>query len=110
MMSTRLDNRFSFSGGSVSIKRLVFALVGAACVLLVLPGVAQAKEYTLPEAHITARVLPDGSVRVTEQLTYDFSGPFSGAYREIPLDDIDSVERVRVRDLGGRPYRPGAPT
>ncbi|MBN2112611.1 MAG: DUF2207 domain-containing protein, partial [Acidimicrobiia bacterium] len=51
----------------------------------------------------------DGSLQVTEQITYSFDGSFSGGYREIPLRPGESIEDVGVSE-GGAAYAPGAPT
>src|SRR5215208_7973026 len=56
---------------------------------------AQEKSFELPRADVVADVHPDGSVLVTEEITYLFSGSFEGGYREIPLKDGMSVTEVR---------------
>jgi Predicted membrane protein (DUF2207) len=59
---------------------LIFAVILAGP--LAVP--AQGKSFELPRAAVVADVQPDGSVLVTEEITYDFSGSFEGGYREIP--------------------------
>jgi len=54
-------------------------------VALVAAPAAMAKEFTLPAAHVSARVKPNGAVRVVERITFSFDGDFTGAFREIPL-------------------------
>jgi len=49
----------------------------------------------------------DGSLRVTEQITYDFEGSFSGGYREIPLRPGETIDEIAVSE-GGTQYTPGA--
>ncbi|MBM3696677.1 MAG: DUF2207 domain-containing protein, partial [Actinobacteria bacterium] len=71
---------------------------------------AWAKEYSLPAADVEVVVEADGSLRVTEQITYSFSGSFSGGYREIPLRPGMSIDDIAVSEEAGRPYSPGAPT
>jgi uncharacterized membrane protein len=68
---------------------------------------AQAKSFELPRAAATADVQPDGSVIVTENITYDFTGTFQGGYREIPLKDGMSVSDISVSENGTQ-YAPGA--
>ena len=46
------------------------------------------------------QVAKDGSLLVDEHITYAFSGPFSGGYRDIPLRDGESIDRVRVTENG----------
>jgi len=70
---------------------------------------AQEKSFELPRADVVADVHPDGSVLVTEEITYLFSGSFEGGYREIPLKDGMSVTEVSVGE-NGRQYAPGAST
>jgi hypothetical protein len=87
---------------------LVFAVLFAGP--LATPAEAQEdKAFDLPRASVVAEVQPDGSVLVTENITYDFAGSFEGGYREIPLKDEMRVEDVSVSE-GGMEYAPGAST
>ncbi|MFN2487632.1 MAG: DUF2207 domain-containing protein, partial [Acidimicrobiia bacterium] len=61
-----------------------------------LPALAQ--EFTLPRADIEVIVNPDGSIDVTERITYLFDGSFSGGYREIPLRAGESISGVTVSE------------
>ena len=54
-------------------------------------------------------IQPDGSLLVREQIAFDFEGPFSGAYRDIPLRKGESIDHVLVSE-NGRPYSPGGNT
>ena len=80
-----------------------------AAAALVIPAGALAQSYTLPAAATDVRIAPDGSLLVQERITFAFSGPFSGAYRDIPLRDGESIDHVMVAERG-RPYRPGGNT
>ena len=75
-------------------------LLAAAVAALALAGGAQAKSFDLPQANVTVVVETDGSLRVTEQLTYAFSGAFSGANRDIPLRSGESIDQVSVSENG----------
>lgn len=82
-------------------------------VLIVLTaGPAFAKSFSLPSAKVLLVVNEDGSVDVTEQITYEFSGMFSGSYRDIPSVDAARILRnsVTVGEVGGPQYRPGGDT
>ena len=68
---------------------------------------AQDKSFDLPRAEVVAEVQPNGSVLVTEKITYDFTGHFEGGYREIPLESGMRVDQVSVSE-GGEEYEPGA--
>jgi hypothetical protein len=49
------------------------------------PAEAQDKSFSLPRADVVASVQPDGSVLVTENITYDFIGSFEGGTARYPL-------------------------
>lgn len=67
--------------------------------LVTLPALsALAKSYHMAEADVTIQVEEDGSLLVTERLTYDFDGSFSGAYRDIPLYGDETFELVSIGD------------
>ena len=73
------------------------------------PSTADAKSYSLPAADVAVQIQPDGSLLVQERITFDFSGDFSGAYRDIPLRAGESIDKVGVSE-GGDEYIPGANT
>ena len=73
-------------------------------------GHAAAKSYSLPAADIAVQIQPDGSLRVREQITFDFSGSFSGAYRDIPLRRGESIDRRRGQRGRRRSTGPAANT
>ena len=85
------------------------ALLATAVAALALAGTAAAKSFTLIQAEVTVQVAEDGSLHVDELISYAFSGPFSGAYRDIPLRPGESTRDVLVLE-GGRPYRAGGCT
>ena len=88
-----------------AILALVFAVLIAGP--FAAPAEAQDKVFKLPRAVVVADVQSDGSVVVTENITYDFTGSFEGGYREIPLKDGMSVDDVSVSE-DGKEYTPGA--
>jgi uncharacterized membrane protein len=88
-----------------AILALVFAVLMAGP--FAAPAEAQDKVFELPRAVVVADVQSDGSVVVTENITYDFTGSFEGGYREIPLKDGMSVDHVSVSE-DGKEYAPGA--
>ncbi len=73
---------------------------------------ADAKSYSLPEADVAIRVNPDGSVDVTEQITFSFSGAFQGAYRDVTSRFGERVvpESVQVGEGNFRYERGGTTT
>ncbi len=85
---------------SSDLKRVSKLLI--ATVLVVVPATAAvAKSFWIANADVTVVVNDDGSLNVTELLTFDFSGDFSGAYRDIPLRPGESIEITSVGDQGG---------
>ena len=62
---------------------------------------ASAKTYEIESADVTIVVDADASLLVTERLAYAFSGSFSGAYRDIPVRQGESISNITVRDVAG---------
>jgi Predicted membrane protein (DUF2207) N-terminal domain len=92
--------------GRATTRALITTAAVAAVVLLAAPP-AEAKEYTLPATTVTARVLPNGAVAVTERITFSFFGSFTGAYRDIPIRSDETIDHIRVAE-GDALYAPGA--
>ena len=82
-----------------------FLLLAAALAALAITGTAGAKSYSLPQAAVSVQVAKDGSQLVDEHITYAFSGPFSGGFRDIPLRDGETIDRVRVTENGRTPAK-----
>ena len=62
---------------------------------------ALAKSFSIANADVTIEVSQDGTLDVKELLTYNFSGQFSGAYRDIRLRPGESLQVVSVSDEAG---------
>jgi uncharacterized membrane protein len=90
------------------MRRVLIVAVIVVAVLGASPN-ALAKSYSLPSADVEVRIQPDGTVEVTEHLTYSFSGFFSGGYRDIPLRRGEFISDITVRE-GPITYSPGAAT
>ncbi len=67
------------------------------------------RSFRIDEADVLVEVQDDGSLHVTEQLTFDFTGYFSGAYRDIPLAEGARARNVVVSE-GEQEYAPGGAT
>src|SRR5437763_4715625 len=64
-----------------------------------LAGSAQAKSYVFRRVIIDATVLPDGSLQVVEDRTYDFDGDFHGA--DFTIDwPANKIENFAVTENG----------
>lgn len=61
-------------------------------------GAVGAKEFSLPKVRIAAQVNPDGSLLVTEERTYRFSGRFTWASMWLPTTGAQTIESVTVTE------------
>ncbi len=79
-------------------------VLGILLTLTLFPGVALAeRSLTMDQLIVDAQVLPDASMRVTERITVDFSGQWSGFYIKIPQGDTP-IREVTVNE-NGQPYQ-----
>ena len=60
---------------------------------------AGAQTFSLTNADVRVEVADDGALLVEEDITFYFSGSFSGAFREIPLREGEAVTDVAVEWL-----------
>jgi uncharacterized membrane protein len=81
-------------------RKLALPLLGLLLVGL-LANPALAKSYSIESADVDIVVNDDTTLSVTERLTYNFSGVFSGAYRDIPLRAGESISNITVTDSSG---------
>jgi hypothetical protein len=79
----------------------------AALVALAAAPLAEAKSFSLAGATVAIDVEPNGTLAVSETITFTFDGSFSGAFREIPLRPGEAITDVEVSEYR-RPYVPGA--
>lgn len=100
------------------VRRLVLWAV-IAFVLVIVAALVEAcqetpsgdpKAYDVQRADVTVDVQPDASLLVTERLTFEYSGSFSGAYRDIPLQAGVTLSDVTLSDRAEGTYRPGGNT
>ena len=82
------------------------ALLAASIAALAFAGGVQAKSFDFPQANVQVVVQADGSLLVTERLTYAFSGSFSGGEPRHPLRSGESIDQVSVLE-NGRPFATG---
>jgi hypothetical protein len=81
------------------------SIVMCACVLFAAASAspAVAKSYSADRFDATVRVLPDGTLDVTETVVFRFeSGTFREVFREIPVRRTDGIEVVRA-EIQGEP-------
>ena len=72
------------------------------CVLSILItfGQASAKEYEIPNIKVEVSINEDGTVRITEHLTYVFDGSFSWAEYELPKEGYSAIKNIQVSENG----------
>jgi uncharacterized membrane protein len=98
--------------------RVVLRLIGALVVIGVVAGAmaiapsvpSAEKEYEIADPDVAVRLQDDGSLIVRESLPFDFTGDFTGAYRDIPLVGSARITAAQVRDAVEGDYRPGGNT
>jgi hypothetical protein len=81
----------------------VLLVVTGALLLGSMAGAAQAKSYVFRRVIVDATVLPDGSLQIVEDRTYDFDGAFHGADFTIdwPPSEIEDFKVTENgKDLG----------
>ncbi|MCL1594713.1 MAG: DUF2207 domain-containing protein, partial [Actinomycetia bacterium] len=79
----------------------ILAAIAIAAGILLPATAALAKSFWISAADVTIVVNDDGSLAVTEKVTFDFSGSFTGAYRDIPLRQGETIHDVVVSDASG---------
>jgi uncharacterized membrane protein len=79
------------------MKRTIVFLVLAA-LGVVQPAAGAEKSYAIESIRADARVAPDGSMQVTELISYRFDGRFSYAYRDVPLKRGEDLTEIGVRE------------
>src|SRR4051812_32309703 len=87
------------------MKRAVLAACAPAAIVLLSPAAAGA--YAVPQATVTAQLARDGSLLMSERIT--ITGAFHGAYRDIPIRQGESVDRIQVSE-NGKAYARGGST
>jgi uncharacterized membrane protein YgcG len=83
-------------------------LIGIVLALATLPAIANAqdKSFVWQRIQSDVAVQDDRRLHVTETLTLRYgSGPFTFAYRDMPIDYLESVSNITVRDAE-RAYTP----
>ena len=66
------------------------------------------KEFSLPRVAVDATLAPDGTMKVVEHITYDFTGQFHYGTRPIPVGAY-TISDVHVTDRGQELLTSGAP-
>ena len=74
----------------------------ALSILLFCVGFVQsaAKDYEIPEIRVEVTINENGTVQVTEHLTYVYDGSFSWAEYQIPRQGFSAITDIQVRENG----------
>jgi hypothetical protein len=85
----------------------ICGLLAAVLLAAVLSACGPAKSYRAERFDVDIAIAPGGAATVTETVVFAFrNGPFTYAFREIPLERTDGIEAVRVYE-DDRPYALG---
>ncbi len=90
------------------MRRAAWLLLALAAALAA-PASASADESSVSRAVVTVTVARNGEVLVREDLTFKYSGFFTGAFRDIPLRPDVEARDMEVRE-GATAYRLGGST
>lgn len=75
----------------------VIIFISLVLILVLAPATAEAdRSYTMERFHVEALLNSDGSMDVSETITYDFSGEFNGIYRTLDTTGSDGIENIEV--------------
>jgi len=88
---------------------LISAVVAAVVIFVSSISSLEEKHYEVTDADVRVELQRDGSLIVTEELNFDFSGSFSGAYRDIALNGPARITDIVVSEDGDE-YSPGGAT
>jgi len=62
-----------------------------------------AKSYEIPDVRVEITIKKDGTVHVTEHLTYVFDGSFSWAEYQIPRQGFSAIKNIQIKE-NEKPY------
>jgi uncharacterized membrane protein len=90
-------------------RRPGIAVLAVVALALGLAAPASAKTADITDADVALRLAPDGSLLITERLTFDYEGHFEGSYRDIVLRHDERITDVTLSQ-NGRSFEPGGNT
>lgn len=83
-----------------SLMAAAATLVVAAAACLTLPAAALAKDWRIQNMEVVVDVQEKGDVRVQEDVTFYFEGPYTYVGRVIPTGNLDGIEQVQAFQNG----------
>ena len=87
----------------LTLAALMLSLFAIGMLLVLMPGQAFAKSYTMPKVDITANAATDGSLDVVEQRTFDFDGDFTAVwwtFKDLPSNASFVVNSMSMTKIG----------
>ncbi len=93
----------------MSARRVPLTALLALALALLLAAPAFGRSADIKGADVALRLAPDGSLLVTERLTFDYDGHFEGSYRDIVLLHDERITDVTLSQ-DGRRFEPGGNT
>ncbi len=96
----RLFSKINFYIQIRRAKTLAFLSLLLLLTTLGIPQFVEARSFSFPELKITAEILPDGSMLVTEERTASFSGTYSGLYQYIDKSADQQIVDIIVKENG----------
>ncbi|MDZ7659751.1 DUF2207 domain-containing protein [Fodinibius sp.] len=61
---------------------------------------ASAKSFEIPDVRVEVTINKDGTIHVTEHLTYVFDGDFSWAEYQIPRQGFSAIRNIQIKENG----------
>lgn len=86
-------------------KRALFLLIAALILLISIPSFADG-DLVISKWIVESRLLENGDLVVTEDLTFDFRSKFNGVYRYLVTDNTDGIENLKVYEIIDRKENP----
>lgn len=78
---------------------ILILLIFAFSVILLPAKVAFARDFTIDKYEMLYDVRKNGDVYVTEDITYNFDGSFSGVFRDIDTDGTSGIDNLSISVL-----------
>ena len=93
----------------MNIRGVLRATLVGFVLTLALAAPAFGKTADVTDADVALRLAPDGSLLVTERLTFDYQGHFEGSYRDIILNHDERISDIELSQ-DGRVFATGGNT
>jgi uncharacterized membrane protein len=93
----------------MSAPRRALCTLVALALSLVFAASAFGKTADVTDADVALRLAPDGSLLVTERLTFNYDGKFEGSYRDVVLLHDERITDVKLSQDGSE-FKPGGNT